>query len=514
MTPSPLSPRSGSASETSSPSPDDRLRSVDFASRPEEEEQRLAALYRYEILDTPPEEAFDRITSLAADLFDAPLAFVSLVDANRQWMKSCVGTDLREIDLESSICVHAIQSEGVTVIPDTTADERVAGNPVVTGEPCIRFYAGAPLTTSDGHCIGTVCVLDTETRQDVAESNKKHLLHLAGLVIDELELRREVRARRDRERELEAARRDADDARSRAEEANETMSRFFAGVAHDLQNPLTALLMSANLVEPHVPDDAQKYVDRIRSAGERMRVMTSSLMELSRLRSGTLSLTTAPHDVVRVIREATSIAEDFPEAKGRTVRLDVPGDAVVAHVDPDALQRVLGNLVGNAFKHTGADDAVSVAVRVVDASDAPSASEDADAKASEASDVAVRIEQASRTEANGADASGPDAKGPDANEAGAKGAGANGAGASLAQDGETGRCVVIDVCDTGPGIDADALDSIFDPFTRGSDGTEGSGLGLAVARDLTEAMNGTLTVDSTVGEGTCFHLTLPAADPS
>src|SRR6056297_1931368 len=148
---------------------------VDLTSAPAAEAQRLAALYRYDILDTEPEEAFDRISQMAAHLFDAPLAFVSLIDEDRQWMKSCVGLETREISLDASICVYAIQTDEVTVIPDATQDERVADNPFVTGEVGIRFYAGAPLRTSDGYRIGTLCVLDTEPRPRVEPRNIEHL---------------------------------------------------------------------------------------------------------------------------------------------------------------------------------------------------------------------------------------------------------------------------------------------------------------------------------------------------
>lgn len=167
----------------------------------QDELQRLEALARYEILDTLPEEAFDRIANLAARLFGTPIALVSMVDENRQWFKACLGLDLRQTDRSLSFCAHAILSEGVMVVPDATRDPRFAGNALVTGEPNIRFYAGAPLITPDGHKLGTLCVIDDVPRAGLSPEEQTNLSDLAALVVDELELRR---AQRDLENEARA----------------------------------------------------------------------------------------------------------------------------------------------------------------------------------------------------------------------------------------------------------------------------------------------------------------------
>jgi PAS domain S-box-containing protein len=150
---------------------------------------RLKALRRYQILDTEPEPAFDRITRLASHLFDAPVAIVNFVAADRQWFKSRVGIETRETDLDVSFCVDPVCSGDPLVVEDLTADERFADNPFVV-EHGFRAYAGVPLTTPDGYQLGTLCVLDTEPRSPSAEMIDR-LADLAAMVVDELELRRE-----------------------------------------------------------------------------------------------------------------------------------------------------------------------------------------------------------------------------------------------------------------------------------------------------------------------------------
>jgi protein-histidine pros-kinase len=154
-----------------------------------QEQQRLAALHRYEILGSEAEAAFDRIAATAARLFDAPISFVSLVDADRQWFKSCYGYESEGTSREVSFCSRAIESDGVMVVPDATLDPRFVDNPSVTGEPHIRFYAGAPLIVSGGHRLGTLCVIDTKPREGLSTSGRQMLAELAALVVDLLELR-------------------------------------------------------------------------------------------------------------------------------------------------------------------------------------------------------------------------------------------------------------------------------------------------------------------------------------
>jgi diguanylate cyclase (GGDEF)-like protein/PAS domain S-box-containing protein len=155
------------------------------------EADRLAALQGFEILDTEPEAAFDSLTKVAAHVCDAPIALVSLVDERRQWFKCEVGLGgVRETRREFAICAHAILQSGLFVVPDTTKDPRFASNPLVTGDPHLRFYAGAPLITDEGLPLGTLCVLDNEPRPEgLTHAQAEALLALAHAVMSQIKLR-------------------------------------------------------------------------------------------------------------------------------------------------------------------------------------------------------------------------------------------------------------------------------------------------------------------------------------
>lgn len=158
---------------------------------PLNEAERLKALERYAILDSSAEEMFDRITRMAARLFDAPMALISLVDKDRQWFKSCFGIEACQTDRDIAFCTHAILSSEVMVVRDAHQDERFADNPLVSGPPHVRFYAGAPLRTSDGFGLGTLCILAPEPRE-WSEKESLLLADLACIVVDEFELRSAV----------------------------------------------------------------------------------------------------------------------------------------------------------------------------------------------------------------------------------------------------------------------------------------------------------------------------------
>jgi len=152
------------------------------------EQARLDALYRYDVLDTPSEESFDRITRLAKGVMQTPIVLVSLIDRERQWFKSREGLDVSETPRDISFCTHAIQHDAPMIVHDALLDLRFRDNPLVVGGPMIRFYMGVPLRTPDGQNIGTLCAIDRQPRTPSADQMAL-LQDLARLVVDELELR-------------------------------------------------------------------------------------------------------------------------------------------------------------------------------------------------------------------------------------------------------------------------------------------------------------------------------------
>jgi GAF domain-containing protein len=161
------------------------------APTPTVEAARLAALNRYAILDSEPEEAFDDLVLLAAHVCRTPMALLSLVDDHRQWFKSAVGVKIKETPREISVCAHAIQQRELFIVPDMLEDARFRDNPLVTNEPRIRFYAGAPLVNEDGFALGTLCVVGREPRE-LDDEQKDALKALSRLALRQMELRKNL----------------------------------------------------------------------------------------------------------------------------------------------------------------------------------------------------------------------------------------------------------------------------------------------------------------------------------
>ena len=159
---------------------------------PPDEAKRIAAVRRYEILDTPPDGAFDRITALAARRFGVPIAIVSIVDEDRIWFKSHHGVPIDQVDREPGLCASAIVGNDPYLLADASIDARSLANPLVAGDFGLRFYAGVPLTTSDGDNLGTLCVIDKEPRP-IDELQIEDLKDLASVVMDQIEMQLSAR---------------------------------------------------------------------------------------------------------------------------------------------------------------------------------------------------------------------------------------------------------------------------------------------------------------------------------
>jgi GAF domain-containing protein len=192
---------------------------------PKNEVKRLKVLWQYDVLDTVPEEVFDELADLAAHICGAPVALISLVDENRQWFKSKVGVSLQETSRDISFCAHAILNDELLIISDATKDPRFRDNPVVTGPLKIRFYAGAPLITPDGHALGTLCVLDKKARK-LRPQQEKALRVLARHVVSQLELRRHARELAEARGDCKRQKAELGRARAEIERLRSQLARF------------------------------------------------------------------------------------------------------------------------------------------------------------------------------------------------------------------------------------------------------------------------------------------------
>jgi anti-sigma regulatory factor (Ser/Thr protein kinase) len=221
-----------------------------------DEQARLAALRRYRILDTEPEQRFDDLTLLASQICDTPISLITLIDSDRQWFKSRIGLDVDETSRGVAFCAHAITQPGIMQVPDATHDARFRDNPFVTGEPRVRFYAGAPIVTPDGHALGTLCVIDVRPRT-LSDGQLRALDALRRQVETQLELRRNLD-------ELAAALEERD----RAEAAQATLVTELRASLENVEK-LGALLpfcstCELNLVIPATPSSIPTVSEGVR----------------------------------------------------------------------------------------------------------------------------------------------------------------------------------------------------------------------------------------------------------
>ena len=382
---------------------------------PVNEVARLAALRSYGILDTPIEGAFDDVTRIAALICGAPIAVVNFIDSGRQWFKSEIGLGLREMPLGPSICAHAILQNELFIVGDTTQDSRFSANPLVTGDPGLRFYAGAPLLTPDGLTLGTVCVLDMQPRV-LSDEQSLALKALARQVMAQLELRKALVL---------------------AERAAGFQKRLLAIVGLDLKTPLRSGGYAIEKVRREVGPELQK---RLTVASDAFAQIDSEFNKLVAL------ATTDEADGVPRTREFSldSVLDPLlvpwraiAQRKGLSLRY-VRSSAVVES-QPELLATIVGNFISNAIKYTEKGSVL----------------------------IGCRRRHGS---------------------------------------------VVVEVIDTGVGIESARADVIFNAFQQGDPSSEGLGLGLWIASRTAAMLGHAVRMQSWPGCGTRFELELRQAD--
>tara|TARA_R110002096_G_scaffold361075_3_gene554160 strand:+ start:57714 stop:58889 length:1176 start_codon:yes stop_codon:yes gene_type:complete len=301
------------------------------APKPANENQRLRALHELDILDTAPEESFDRITRLAASIVDAPIVLVSLVDEDRQWFKSTVGLDATETPREVAFCAHAILDTSVMVVPDAREDARFADNALVTGPHDVRFYAGAPLMLNDDVRLGTLCAIDTKPRQ-LDPDQETALRDLAAIVVDELRLRHLVKKQGTTNKVLEKQ-------TAKLEQANQSLQQFAYMASHDLRGPLKTIINMADIVMLSSEDAEQESLQYIRDAAANLEQMVAGYYRLSRFECTEMKT----HLVSKLIDDSKNVASN-------DIVVEIVGDASI-HCDATLMLQVFTNLINNASNY-------------------------------------------------------------------------------------------------------------------------------------------------------------------
>lgn len=233
---------------------------------PSNEQERLQTLLDYQVLDTNTEQVYDDITLLASSICQTPIALMSLVDTDRQWFKSKHGISAEQTPRDISFCGHAIHQQTVFEVPDALQDVRFVDNPLVTGAPVVRFYAGAPLVTPSGHSIGTLCVIDHQPRKLTPEQTRA-LEALSRQLVVVLELKRTQKTNSEQFKSLQdATKKIADREKTIIQSARLTsLGEMSSGVAHEINNPLTIIRTKLVLLQKNLNNPAKKIEDHIQS---------------------------------------------------------------------------------------------------------------------------------------------------------------------------------------------------------------------------------------------------------
>lgn len=418
---------------------------------PDNESERLTALQRYRILDTPPDGAFDRVTALAARLFKVPVAIVSLVDHDRIWFKSRHGLDIEQIEREPGLCASAILSDDVYAVTNANEDPRTLANPLVAGAFGLRFYAACPLHTHDGYNLGTLCVIDKQPRA-LADGEAELLRTLAAIVMDAMELRMAARNLVDT---TEALRKQEE--MLQQSQKLEAMGRLAGGVAHEFNNLLAPMLTQTSVIEQCYGHDPQlrRWIRPIKMAIEQASALNQRLLAVGR------KVAEAPVEVT-LNAVANETVDLLRHTIDRRIQLRLALDEGLAplHLVRTQLSQVIINLILNArdsllekqleFKHADFIPEIGIATCRHEHRAAPGA----------------------RTAASG--------------------------------------CYQrLSVSDNGNGMSEETAKRAFEPFFTTKRVGKGTGLGLSMVWNIMQSMGGWVDMESEVGKGTVFHLFVP-----
>lgn len=310
---------------------------------PANDVERLIKLRAYDILDTPEEDTFNKIAILAAQIFNTPIAQVTFVDEERVFFKSNISPlAATEISRNDSFCSIAILNNDVTLFKNILEVPELQSNPFVTMENGVRFYAGAPLKTTEGLHLGTVCVLDVEPKE-VTEQQLKMLETLSAIAMDELELRLATR------------------------KAMRTQTDMMNRIVHDLKNPNTTISLSAELIKKKADDPkvVTDFADRIKRSATSVLNSLNNLLDLSQSENASFRLNADEVDVLQILEQAKKNFELIAAQKQQKVIINCNCSSVI-YADSIRLQDAFENLLSNALKYAYPNTTVLIKVTTID----------------------------------------------------------------------------------------------------------------------------------------------------
>jgi signal transduction histidine kinase len=305
--------------------------SMQVAPLPQNETERLAALREYSILDSAPEKEFDELVSLASLICQTPISTVTLIDQNRQWFKARVGLKDSQTSRDSAFCAHAILKEEIMVVSDTLKDDRFFDNPLVTGDPDIRFYAGMPLINPEGFKLGTLCVIDKRPRE-LSATQLFTLQVLGKQAAKQMELNRKV---------IELNR------------LNDFNSKLLSLIGHDLRTPFNSLYGLLELTENYniSLNEFKNIIPKVRDSYTSAYELLSNLMEWANAQFSKGQLRIGNHSLKKMVGEILTVNDSlFKQKKNAVMNLIEP--TVQVNADGDMIKAVFRNLILNANKFT------------------------------------------------------------------------------------------------------------------------------------------------------------------
>lgn len=305
------------------------------------ESQRLATLRALDVLDSGPEETFDRLTRLACRMFNTSIAAISLIDERRQWFKSSQGLSASQMPREDAFCAHAILSHGVTSIEDAVSDPRVCDNRLVVGAPGLRFYAGAPLYAANHLPIGAFCVCDTKPREWTA-AHDQMLADLAGLASDALDARLHAK---------------------RAAAAVQAKRHFVANMSHEIRTPLNVILGHAELLSQASLDASQQRgsIEAIARSARLFAGVTDAILNFAAMDANHVDLQPEDFDPARLLEEIRPMIERSAAQRGLSLQIQFCGSTgVCVRADLARIRQVLLSLLTNAIRFTPSGSVTAV----------------------------------------------------------------------------------------------------------------------------------------------------------